>query len=62
MGDQSNNDSGGMGQQMSQMAHRASDQVRQTADQMTSSIEHNPMTSVLLAGVIGFMLGVMIKR
>ena len=50
-----------MGQQMSQIAHRASDQVRQTADQMTSSIEHNPMTSVLLAGVIGFMLGVMIK-
>ena len=62
MGDQFNNDSVSMGQQMSQIAHRASDQVRQTADQMTSSIEHNPMTSVLLAGVIGFMLGVMTKR
>ena len=62
MGDQSNNDSENMCQQMSQMANRATDRVRQTANQMTSSIGDNPITSILLAGVIGFMLGVMTKR
>ena len=62
MNTQSHDDSENIGQQMSQMANRASDQVRQTADKMTSSIVDNPMTSVLWAGLIGFMLGVMTKR
>jgi ElaB/YqjD/DUF883 family membrane-anchored ribosome-binding protein len=62
MNNQSNDNSENIGQQMSQMANRASDQVRQTADKMTSSIVDNPMTSVLWAGLIGFMLGVMTKR
>ncbi|MBJ7262223.1 MAG: hypothetical protein JHC61_00080 [Burkholderiaceae bacterium] len=47
MNNQSNDNSENIGQQMSQMANRASDQVRQTADKMTSSIVDNPMTSVL---------------
>ena len=62
MNNQSNDNLENIGQQMSQMANRASDQVRQTADKMTSSIVDNPMTSVLWAGLIGFMLGVMTKR
>ena len=62
MNNQSYENPENIGQQMGHMADCATEQIRQAASRVTKSVESNPMSSLLWAGMVGFMLGIMARR
>ena len=51
-----------MGDEGIHKAHQAEEQIKECSDQLLKKIQENPLSSVLIAGGIGFLLSKLLRK